>query len=177
MGMEWKGREIYMKKALEVSISGIKCDKQSCGFRDDSVKVEDYDKWLNKTCPKCNSNLLSETKYSNAQLLIKANRIINNMRPEQLRDFVGNFENSEKEQVSVELNSTDDTELADNSFQKYLRSLLKDREREEKLYEVKYNLNGTDITRVVPVIAESRELAILMVENPQRTIINVTTAD
>lgn len=175
MGMEWKGRKIYMKKALEVSISGIKCDKQSCGF--DSVKVEDYDKWLNKTYPKRNSNLLSETKSSNAQLLIKANKIINNMRPEQLRDFVENFENSENEQVRVELNSTGDTELADNSFQKYLRSLLQDREREEKLYKVEYNLNGTDITRVVPVIAESREYAIQMVENPQRTIINVTTED
>jgi len=43
-------------------ISGIKCDK--CKFSDPTVKYEDYDKWLNKPCPDCGENLLTQEDYN-----------------------------------------------------------------------------------------------------------------
>ena len=46
-----------------IGISGIKCDRDSCGYRDDSVKFKDYKKWVNKPCPKCGMNLLTIKEF------------------------------------------------------------------------------------------------------------------
>ncbi len=48
-----------MKSILE--INGIKCD--SCDYKDMSVQLKDYDSWLNKPCPICGENLLTEADY------------------------------------------------------------------------------------------------------------------
>ena len=48
-----------MKAKLE--ISGIKCD--SCDYKDSSVQMSDYHNWLNKHCPICGTNLLTESDY------------------------------------------------------------------------------------------------------------------
>ncbi len=44
-----------------LKISGIKCD--NCSYKDDSVKFEDYLEWLNKPCPDCGENLLTQKDY------------------------------------------------------------------------------------------------------------------
>ena len=54
-----------MKSTLE--ISGIKCD--SCDYKDANVCMEDYDKWLNRPCPVCGNNLLTEPDYELVQQL------------------------------------------------------------------------------------------------------------
>ncbi|WP_422661678.1 hypothetical protein ACK8P5_26510 (plasmid) [Paenibacillus sp. EC2-1] len=59
-----------MRDALTVDIKGIKCDNASCDYNDESVKVEDYYTWLNKPCPKCGDNLLTEADYKGVQALI-----------------------------------------------------------------------------------------------------------
>ena len=48
---------------------GIKCDNPECDFADETVRVEDYKDWLNKPCPKCGSNLLTQADYDNVQML------------------------------------------------------------------------------------------------------------
>jgi len=45
------------------TIMGIKCDNKYCEFADMSVKVEDYHLWLNKPCPNCGENLLTQADY------------------------------------------------------------------------------------------------------------------
>lgn len=50
-----------MKEPLELIISGIKCDV--CSYRDNTVEFMDYPKWLNKPCPECQSNLLTQKDY------------------------------------------------------------------------------------------------------------------
>jgi len=74
------GRDI-MKNALEINIGGIKCDNPNCDFMDMSVKVEDYDKWLNKPCPKCGENLLTDDDYRNVQFLLAMEKIANEIYP------------------------------------------------------------------------------------------------
>lgn len=71
-----------MKDAIEMKNGGIKCDNPYCNFRDDSAKVEDCKQWLNKPCPKCGQNLLTEKDYLNTLLLIGMTKIINNIFPE-----------------------------------------------------------------------------------------------
>jgi len=50
--------------------SGIKCDNPKCDYAEENVKPEDYKEWLNKPCPKCGSNLLTQADYDNVQMLL-----------------------------------------------------------------------------------------------------------
>lgn len=45
---------------IESHVSGIKCDTRGCGWRDDEVRFEDYPQWVNRRCPRCGGNLLTE---------------------------------------------------------------------------------------------------------------------
>lgn len=49
-----------MKNALELSIKGIKCDNPNCDYINKDVEFKDYKKWINKPCPKCGANLLTQ---------------------------------------------------------------------------------------------------------------------
>lgn len=72
-----------MKKALEMNIGGIKCDNPNCDFNDMTVKVDDYESWLNKPCPKCGENLLTENDYKNTLFLLKMVEVANEIFPER----------------------------------------------------------------------------------------------
>lgn len=91
-----------MKDALELDIHGIKCD--ACDYRDDEVKVEDYDKWLNKPCPKCGANLLTEADYNNVKMLIAITNSFNGIFPQREDD-------EEVSTMSIEMNGTGDINL------------------------------------------------------------------
>lgn len=49
---------------MEKNIKGIKCDAMGCGWSNMDVEWDDIDattaEWLNKPCPKCGANLLTE---------------------------------------------------------------------------------------------------------------------
>jgi len=57
---------------MEPTIQGIKCD--ACDYRDDSITWDDFDKttreWLNKPCPKCGANLLTQEDVDSTRRLI-----------------------------------------------------------------------------------------------------------
>ncbi|APF25246.1 MULTISPECIES: hypothetical protein [Clostridium] len=72
-----------MKDAIELNIKGIKCDNPECDFRDDSVQVADYDKWLNKSCPKCGANLLTQADYDNTKAILEIVKITNSIFPKR----------------------------------------------------------------------------------------------
>ncbi|WP_291566766.1 MULTISPECIES: hypothetical protein [unclassified Clostridium] len=71
-----------MKNALELNIGGIKCDNPNCDYNSMDVKVAEYDKWLNKPCPKCGESLLTEEDYKNVQFLMKFVDMTNKIFPE-----------------------------------------------------------------------------------------------
>ncbi len=60
-----------------IGISGIKCDRDSCGYRDDSVKFKDYKKWVNKPCPKCGMKLLTRKEFLMCKFLIMVIKLSN----------------------------------------------------------------------------------------------------
>ena len=66
-------------KAVEFNIRGIKCD--ACDYKDEDVKFEDYKEWLNKPCPKCGANLLTEKDLKNTKRLMKVAEFINTIIP------------------------------------------------------------------------------------------------
>lgn len=52
-----------MNKNQYIEITGIKCDTPHCNYRDDNVQFEDFPKWINKRCPVCGRNLLTQQEY------------------------------------------------------------------------------------------------------------------
>lgn len=55
---------------MEIVISGIKCD--NCSFRDNNVHFSEYPQWLNKPCPECGHNLLTNKDYNTCLKTLEA---------------------------------------------------------------------------------------------------------
>lgn len=62
---------------MDVIIKGIKCDNPDCDYHNDSVEVQDYSLWLNKPCPKCGENLLTEADYKTVKRMFKFAKFLN----------------------------------------------------------------------------------------------------
>ena len=69
------------RKAVVLNIQGIKCDNPACDFRDESIKFEDYGKYLNKPCPKCQANLLTQKDLESIIKLIMLTNVFNSILP------------------------------------------------------------------------------------------------
>lgn len=98
-------------EVVKANISGIKCDNKECSYRDDAVKCEDYGDWLNKPCPECGSNLLTESDYVVVLRMLKIvnrlNTFVTKITPSFLRKKVKPLEESKNlTKVTVELDGT-----------------------------------------------------------------------
>ncbi|MDY0394768.1 hypothetical protein ACFSMW_06710 [Virgibacillus halophilus] len=69
-----------MAKAMELNIKGIKCD--NCDYKNMGVKFEEYDQWLNKPCPKCGANLLTQEDVDSMDMLIQIAEMTNEIFPD-----------------------------------------------------------------------------------------------
>ena len=73
-----------------IEIKGIKCD--SCDYHDDSVEYKDYPSWINKHCPKCNANLLTQEDFDSCEMMIEmSNNIADNVPMEHLEQMQKSF--------------------------------------------------------------------------------------
>lgn len=70
-------------KAMAYDINGIKCDADGCDYNCDDVKFEDYEQWLNKPCPKCGANLLTQEDLNTCRNLFAVAEIINAIAGDQ----------------------------------------------------------------------------------------------
>lgn len=86
-----------MKEALELNIKGIKCD--NCDYKNEDVKFEDYENWLNKPCPECGANLLTQEDLDVTKALIDLTNLVNRILPEASSD-------EKKVTMDVEMNGT-----------------------------------------------------------------------
>lgn len=68
-----------MKQVLSYDVSGLKCDAKDCDYIDEKVKVEDYPLWLNKPCPACGANLLTEADLKATRAMIAACDWVNSL--------------------------------------------------------------------------------------------------
>lgn len=75
-----------MAKAIERRVQGIKCDAVDCDFGDENVTEESYPEWLNKPCPLCGANLLTEEDFAAVKLLHSLAELINTMHGEVPED-------------------------------------------------------------------------------------------
>jgi hypothetical protein len=61
-----------MTQSLEYHVRGLKCDAEGCGYSDMTIRLEDYPQYLNRPCPDCGANLLTEADLKATQAMIAA---------------------------------------------------------------------------------------------------------
>lgn len=66
-----------MDQIVNLVGGGLKCDNPQCDYIDMSVKIEDYKDWVNKPCPLCGSNLLTEQDFASVLAIITMVNSIN----------------------------------------------------------------------------------------------------
>lgn len=59
---------------LSIEISGLKCDNPACDYRRDDIPFEDYEKYINAPCPKCEQPLLTQEDYDECIRMKRAAR-------------------------------------------------------------------------------------------------------
>ena len=62
---------------MELVISGIKCDTPHCNYREDDVTFEQYPNYINKPCPICSGNLLTQKDYDSCVKTYKIVKVLN----------------------------------------------------------------------------------------------------
>lgn len=80
---------------------GIHCDNPNCDFSDLSVTMEETSQWLNKPCPKCGENLLTEEDLQRFNQVLEAVKLINSITPEQV-EMLNNLFPAEERDISEE---------------------------------------------------------------------------
>ena len=96
---------------------GLICDNPNCDFEDMSIKFSDYKNWINKPCPKCGDNLLTEEDYNEATKLINTVNLINSLTKEELA-ILESLVDIEKLKVTDLLKDLVNVELSDISKDK-----------------------------------------------------------
>ena len=66
-----------MESVIETRSGGIKCDNSKCDYKDESVGFDDYKNWLNRPCPDCGDNLLTEADFIAVNQLMSLAGLIN----------------------------------------------------------------------------------------------------
>jgi hypothetical protein len=79
-----------MKQNIQLLESGLKCDNPKCDWEDRTIPHSDYEKCIDKPCPKCGENILTKEDYSNAKLFHSVVDLVNSLSEEELE--VINFE-------------------------------------------------------------------------------------
>ncbi len=71
-----------MNKNIDIEESGLQCD--NCDWKDASIIFDNYKEWINKPCPKCGENVLTEEDYKNSESMRKAIDIVNSLSSDEL---------------------------------------------------------------------------------------------
>lgn len=74
-------------KNVEMTSGGIVCDNPKCDYTDETVTVEMYQDYLNKPCPKCGDNLLTEEDFELAMRIRSLGNFLNSLSAEQIEEF------------------------------------------------------------------------------------------
>jgi hypothetical protein len=75
------------EERIQLTCSGLKCDNESCDYENPTIKVEDYKEWIDKPCPKCGENLLTQEDFDNTMVVIEMTKMFNDM-PEDMFQLI-----------------------------------------------------------------------------------------
>ena len=90
----------------ELVVKGIKCDNPDCDYIDMTVRYEDYPKWLNRPCPKCGANLLTEKDFKKIQKMMSHVEFLNKVFSLANKKGKDATENAPLLKVHLDMNGT-----------------------------------------------------------------------
>lgn len=82
-----------MEDSVEIKGGGLICDNPKCDFEDATIKIDDYAKAINKFCPRCGENLLTQQDFEDFTAMYQKLKI--------LAKSVPHDENSSEERKTV----------------------------------------------------------------------------
>lgn len=86
---------------IEVSDGGIVCDNPNCDWSDSLITFDMASEWINKPCPKCGENLLTEDDYGRWKITQDSIDLINQMSPEDLTKLVSTMDIEEIKKLPI----------------------------------------------------------------------------
>lgn len=90
---------------------GIKCDNPECDYRDDTVKMEDWESYVNKPCPECGENLFTEEDYNKTKNFLNILEGVMSMSEEELNGMMEMMGGNPLADL-IDENSTQQTKLS-----------------------------------------------------------------
>lgn len=84
---------------LEIQGSGLQCDNPDCKWSDNTITEDTYKDWLNRPCPKCGQNILTEEDYANAETIRLAAKFINTLSKEELQKLTESIGDKEMDEL------------------------------------------------------------------------------
>ena len=89
---------------VELDVHGLKCDNPNCDYNDMTIPVQEYSAWVNKPCPKCGENLLTEEDYNMTMSFLEAAEIANGFTPEELENITKSLSPEQMDSVLDNIN-------------------------------------------------------------------------
>lgn len=119
------------KQNIEIlNLGGLQCD--NCDWSDETILIENYNEWLNKPCPECGANVLTEEDYKNSQTILQAINIVNSMSEQDLNNLCENVDLNELKQSPIFKNAIGLDNLEEDNVQVTVSS-----HKEIKIDEIK----------------------------------------
>lgn len=87
-------------------LGGLKCDKPGCGYRNEDIPVNEYADWINRPCPLCGSNLLTEADYKSFMKVLSVINFINSLFSRLPKPLLKLFETDTEVEGTVDFNGT-----------------------------------------------------------------------
>ena len=72
-----------MSKGI-VKVDGIRCENPSCDYENTSIAPNEYHHWVDKSCPKCGTVLLTENDLNLYKMLMATTTIANKIPDEEI---------------------------------------------------------------------------------------------
>lgn len=92
-----EGEEPRSIALVQFGVRGIACDHPRCDYADPTVELEDFPEWINRPCPKCGTNLLTQEDFETVERMLAFTGLINELAVNgalgfALPDAEGNFD-------------------------------------------------------------------------------------
>src|SRR4051812_42833476 len=95
---------------IQIQESNLQCDNYD--WSDAEINFETYKDWIDKPCPKCGHNVLTQEDYQHAEIVRHTIEFINAMTPEQIAEFNKNV-NMEELKSNPMISGLSDIDLSD----------------------------------------------------------------
>jgi hypothetical protein len=82
-----------------MEVGGLKCDNPDCEWNDMSIPFSDYEKSINKTCPECGENLLTQENYDQIIQIKQTMELLASYSEDEINALVANLSEDEMDQA------------------------------------------------------------------------------